>query len=222
MPFPSAETAIREDLFTSEEELLQKYPPTLVQRVLRLRDMYTWFLSNPSAADRQFVSELTSRYDISTRLAYEDLRIIKTVLPKLGEAGREFHRWRYNQMINETYQMAKARKDTKTMEKAASSYAKFNRVDAEDELDIPYEKIVVQPFTATQDPTVLGIKPIKDIDRKIRALINKYAAESADIEDVECELVDVEEEELFGKEDKAPEGELREDIGEKDFIPYLN
>ena len=34
------------------------------------------------------------------------------------------------------------------MEKAASSYAKYNRVDKEDEQAIPYDRIVIQPFTA--------------------------------------------------------------------------
>ena len=227
MPFPSAELAVREDLFTPEEDLVKKYPPVLVQRLLRLRDMYAWFLSNPSAADRQFVTELTSRHGISTRLAYEDLRIIKTVLPKLGEAGREFHRWRFNQMIGETYQMAKARKDTKTMEKAASSYAKYNRVDVEDEMTIPYDKIMVQPFTATQDPTVLGIKPVPNIERKIRDLIRKYSAESMDIQDIECEEVDIEENLLFAPQEAedpvtTDESPLRDSLDESPFVPYMN
>ena len=67
-------------------------------------------------------------------------------------------------MILETYAMAKKRKDTKTMERAATSYAKFNNVNVEDEQSVPYDMIVVQPFTATQDPSVLGIKPIPNID----------------------------------------------------------
>ena len=64
--------------------------------------------------------------------------------------------------------------DTKTMERAAASYAKYNRVDLEDEQTLPYELIVVQPFTATDDPTVLGIKPIPNIQQKISDMIAKY------------------------------------------------
>ena len=76
---------------------------------------------------------------------------MKAILPNMGEASRDFHRWRYNEMILETYQMAKKRKDTKTMEKAATSYAKFNRIDIEDEQSVPYHMIVVQPFFPTTD-----------------------------------------------------------------------
>ena len=87
--------------------------------------------------------------------------------------------------------MAKKRKDTKTMERAATSYAKFNNVNIEDEQSVPYDMIVVQPFTATQDPSVLGIKPIPNIEKKISQLIEKYRAESIDIDDIEFEEPDL-------------------------------
>ena len=51
--------------------------------------------------------------------------------------------------------------------------------------------IVVQPFTATDDPSVLGIRPIPNIDQKIKALLDKYRAESIDIDDIEYEDPDI-------------------------------
>lgn len=185
------------DLFTAEDELLEKYNAEQAQRVLRLRDMYNYYISNPDTKDRQFVDTAMSRHGIMKSQAYADLSIIKSLLPLLSSASRDFHRFRFNEMILETYQMAKARKDTKTMEKAASSYAKFNRVDHEDEQALPYDLIVVQPFTATSDPRVLGIKPIPNVEEKIAAMLKKYRQESMDIDDVDYEEVDLEEEELF-------------------------
>lgn len=185
------------DLFTAEDELLEKYNAEQAQRVLRLRDMYNYYISNPDTKDRQFVDTAMSRHGIMKSQAYADLSIIKSLLPLLSSASRDFHRFRFNEMILETYQMAKARKDTKTMEKAASSYAKFNRVDFEDEQALPYDLIVVQPFTATSDPRVLGIKPIPNVEEKIAAMLKKYRQESMDIDDVDYEEVDLEEEELF-------------------------
>lgn len=197
MSYPNALELCRTDLFTKEEELRQSYPQILVDKVLRVRDMYNWCIANPDAKDRQFVEQELSRYDISKVVAYSDLAIVKTLLPTLASASRDFHRWRYNEMILETYQMAKKRKDTKTMEKAASSYAKYNRIDLEDEQAVPYEMIVVQPFTATSDPSVLGIKPIPNINDKIKAMLNKYRAETIDIEDITFEEADLQESELF-------------------------
>ena len=175
MARPQTIEICKRDLFTEETALYEIYPEETVQRLLRLREEYTWFLANPrllrlreeytwflanpDAKDRVFISEVRSRFNLGVTQAYADLSVIKALLPTLSQASRDFHRYRFNEMILETYQMAKARKDTKTMEKAAASYAKFNRVDLEDEQAVPYEMIVVQPFTATDDPTVLGIKP---------------------------------------------------------------
>ena len=207
MAYPNALELCRSDLFTKEDELRQAYPQLLVDRVLRVRDMYNWCIANPDAKDRQFVEQELSRYDISKVVAYSDLAIVKTLLPTLATASRDFHRWRYNEMILETYQMAKKRKDTKTMEKAASSYAKYNRIDLEDEQAVPYEMIVVQPFTATSDPTVLGIKPIPNINDKIKAMLNKYRTETIDIEDITFEEADLEEESLFPPQNKEDDNE---------------
>lgn len=207
MSYPNALELCRSDLFTKEDELRQAYPQLLVDKVLRVRDMYNWCIANPDAKDRQFVEQELSRYDISKVVAYSDLAIVKTLLPTLATASRDFHRWRYNEMILETYQMAKKRKDTKTMEKAASSYAKYNRIDLEDEQAVPYEMIVVQPFTATSDPTVLGIKPIPNINDKIKAMLNKYRTETIDIEDITFEEADLEEESLFPPNNKEDDNE---------------
>ena len=84
-------------------------------------------------------------------------------------------------------------------------------MDLEDEQVVPYDMIVVQPFTATEDPTVLGIKPIPNIREKIRTLLNKYRAENIDIEDIEYEEADLEEADLFNME-KQDDGKPEEDI----------
>jgi len=151
----------------------------------------------------------TAEADIATQ---EYLRIVNTLLPELSEKSRDFHRWRYNKMIMETYQMAKARKDTKTMERAATSYGKLNKVDAEDVQAVPFHLIVVQPFTATDDPTVLGIKPIPGIEDKIKAMLDKYSAETLDIEDVDFDEADLESDTLFPKnEESKNEGDYHND-----------
>lgn len=191
MPFPSVHEIVQSDFFTPEEQLRKDLPAASVERVLRLRALYNWIISNPDCKDKEFVDEAICRYAISKTLAYDDLKIIKSVLPHITQASRDYHRWKYNEMILETYQMAKKRKDTKTMERAATSYAKFNNVNVEDEQSVPYDMIVVQPFTATSDPSVLGIKPIPNIDKVVSDMIAKYRADSIDIDDIEWEEPDI-------------------------------
>lgn len=199
MEKPNALELAQTDLFTADAKLVEmKIPQNVIERLHRLRDMYNWCISNPDEPDRIFVQTEVARYpDLSKVTVYDDLKIVKTILPHLSKASRDYHRWRFNEMILETYAMAKKRKDTKTMEKAAASYAKYNRVDLEDELQIPYHLILVQPFTATDDPTVLGINPIPNVDDHIARMLEFYRKETLDIDDVEYEEADLEEDELF-------------------------
>ncbi len=187
----------RTDLYTNREELEQRYAITQVDHVIRLRDMVTWCIANPDAKDRQFVDEIMQRYGISMVTAYADLKIIKAILPDMAETTRDYHRWRYNEMILETYQMAKKRKDTKTMEKAATSYAKYNRIDVEDEQSVPYHMIVVQPFFPTTDPRVVGINPVPNIDDRIRKLTRELADSHPDTLNIEYEEADLNIDEIF-------------------------
>ena len=67
--------ACRLDLFTSEDELREKYSEPIALRVLRIREEYNWFLSNPDAKDRQFVENVTSRFGLNKTQAYSDLAL---------------------------------------------------------------------------------------------------------------------------------------------------
>lgn len=202
---PSPLEACKVDLLASDDELREKYPLALAERVMRLREMYNYWLSNPSMKDRQLRDAIMSRYDVSQSTAYADISIIHQLVPLLSQKTRDFHRARANEMFLETYTMAKARKDTKTMERAASSYAKYNRVDLEDEMTMPYDEIVIQPFCATLDVRVLGLKPIPDVYNHIAKLTKELSRDFVDIQDVEYEESDLEEDMLFPDKDPKPD-----------------
>lgn len=207
MPQPNIRDIAQRDLFTAETQLRERYNEDQIAHILRLREMYSWFVASPDIKDRQMITQTLDRFHISRAEAYADLAIVKMLLPLLTSASRDFHRYRANEMLLETYRMAKARKDTKTMERAAASYAKYNRVDLEDEQTLPYDMIVVQPFTATSDPTILGLKPIPNLQQKIDKLLAKYRAETIDIEDIDYEEADLEETIYFPSNEEPPTGE---------------
>ena len=90
--------------------------------------------------------------------------------------------------------------------------AETSSVDLEDEQAIPLDQILVQPFTATDDPRVLGIEPIPNIQSKIDAMIEKYRRETIDIEDVEFEEYDLEFDTLFPDNTETDPDDGREDF----------
>ncbi len=189
--------ACKVDLFASADDLRAKYPLPLAERVMRLREMYNYWLANPSMKDRQLRDQIMSRYEVSQSTAYSDIAIIHQLVPLLANNSREYHRARANEMLSETYAMAKARKDTKTMERVIATYGKINSLDKPDEFSPQYDLIPVQPYCATTDPTVLGIQPIPDIYNHIAKLTKDLLRDHRDIVDVEYEEPDLEESHLF-------------------------
>ena len=51
MSYPNAIEVRRAELFTKEVELRDRYPQALVAKVLRMREMYNWFIANPDGTD---------------------------------------------------------------------------------------------------------------------------------------------------------------------------
>ena len=88
------------------------------------------------------------------------------------------------------------------MEKAATSYAKFNRIDIEDEQSVPYHMIVVQPFFPTTDPRVVGITPVPNIDERIRKLTRELSETHPDTQNIEYEDADLVLDDIFKDETK--------------------
>lgn len=187
----------RQEMFTPREELEKRFSPERVEHLIRLRDMYNFFLNDPAGRDRNFVDKFRAKYNISQSMAYADLALVKQLLPALAPASREFHRKQVSEMLLETYNMAKARKDVKAMALAAKELGKVNRVDLDDEKELPYELIVVQPFSPSLDPTLIGLKRIDNLEEVKARLRKQLAADNPDIEDIDYEIADLEEESLF-------------------------
>lgn len=199
MALPSTIDACREDLFTDRKELEARYNGVMVQRIIRIREAYNYLLANPTIKDKQLVDHIIMAHpEIHKSSAYDDISVVKALLPSINQQSRDFHRWRYNEMILETYEMAKRHKDMKTMERAASSYAKNNRIDIEDEMTMPYDMIVVQPFVPTLDVSVLGLKPMANAYEAIDRLTKEMSRDLPEMLDVDAEDADLEEKLLFG------------------------
>lgn len=204
MPVPATIDVCQKYLFADLDEMsADGLPEVIQQRLLRLRDMYNFWLQFPRKKDLEIVAELELRYKVSKSTAYEDIRIIKRLLGDLAKTSKDYHRYKFCQMIDETYEMAKRIKDARAMGAAANYYAKYTQLDKEDLLDKGYDKIVVQPFEPTDDPSVLGIKAIPNIREKIKSKIQQYWSE--DIEDVEFEEIEFNEDEIFNTKTKKDE-----------------
>lgn len=198
MPLPAIIDTAREHLFSDVADMtLHRLPAATQTHILRLRDLYNYWLQHPKAADKEIVLKLQNDYCLAKSQAYTDLSILKTLLGELQKTTKDYHRFRFNQMIQEAYELARVQKDAKAMQAAAAQYAKYNQLDKEDALNFDYEKIIVQTFVPTEDPSVAGFKPIPNIREKIRSKIDYYSQDSEFIEEIEIEEADYNPDEIF-------------------------
>ncbi len=184
-------------LYADTDEMTAAGLPDIIQqRLMRIRSMHAFWLQFPRKSDGEIVDKLMREHKVSRSTAYEDVRIIKTLLGNMSKASKDYHRFRFIAMIEETFATAKRIGDARAMAAAAAHYGKYTQLDKEEAIDKGYDKIVVQPFIPTDDPTVLGIKPVPTIRERIAAKLKQYWSE--DIEDVQFEEADYNEDDVFG------------------------
>lgn len=189
MAIPKTIDVCREHLFTDLSELKQlDIPEIITDRIIRIRDVYNQWVAKPSLREGSLVQLLTDTYKVSRSTAYADIKLIKTLLGDMNRSSKDYHRWRFNEMIEDVMDMAKDKEDLKTLVQALDKYAKYNQLDQEDVREFPWDEIIPQPFVPTSDPSELGIKPIPNIQERIKAKKEQYWNE--DIEDVEAEDID--------------------------------
>ena len=203
MPLPAIIDTAREHLFADANDMQRIGLPLATQEhIFRLRDLYSFWLQHPRIKDKEIVLKLQQYYKLGKSQAYTDLSILKLLLGEFQKTSKDYHRYRFLEMINEAYEVGRINKDAKAMAAAADKYAKYTQLDKEDEINFDYDKIAVQAFVPTDDPSVAGFKPVPNLREVIRNTIKKYEKECEYIEFVEVEEADFNPDNIF----KVPDG----------------
>lgn len=197
MPLPSILDSCKRDLLTSEADLRRSYPPAMADRILRIREMYNYWLMNPTTRDREMRDIIMNNFGVAMSTAYEDLKVIHQLVPLISDKSREFHKARAEEMYMETFNSAREAGDVRTMASTTAAYSRYFNIDKEDDFNPNYELVKIQPFSPTLDVSVLGLRPIPDVYNHIARLTKELSREFTDIADVDYEDADLEEDRLF-------------------------
>lgn len=196
MPLPSIADAAQQYLFSDRDKMIRSgVPEATINHIIRIRDVYTYWLQFPQKKDREIVGELMRRGNIQRSAAYEDLRLIKQLLGDLNKASKDYWRYRFLQMIERSYEVAENSGDARSMVAAADKLGKYMGLAEADEVDKGYDKIPIQIFAVTDNPEVIGLKRLPNARERIRDMKKKYWNE--DIVDVEAEEVDYDVDSIF-------------------------
>lgn len=198
MPLPAIIDTARDHLFADVQDMQRIGLPLATQEHLfRLRDLYNFWLQHPRFKDKEIVLKLQQDYKLGKSQAYTDLSILKLLLGEFQKTSKDYHRYRFLEMINEAYEVARINKDAKAMTAAADKYAKYTQLDKDDELNFDYDKIVVQAFVPTDDPSVSGFKPIPNLREVVRMKIEQYSKEFDYVEEIKPEDEDYNPDDIF-------------------------
>lgn len=203
---PAILDTAKDFLFADVSKMVEAGLPEATRRhIIRLRDIYNYWLQFPMTKDRQLVDHIMQAYELQTTQAYADLRVVKALLGDLQKASKEYHRYRFIEMVNAAYEIARINRDAKSMVAAADKYAKYTQLDKEDLVDRGFDKIMIQPFKPTDDPSVAGFKPVPNIRERIQKKIASYWSE--EIQEVEFESVEFNEDDIFKPKPKTDEND---------------
>lgn len=150
------------------------------QRMLRLREMYAWWLQNPRMGDADIVAEIRRRHEVGTTQAYEDVKLVKICLGNLNQLTKDYDRYLFRQRCEEGWQMARDADDPKAFAAVTATYLKGTNLDKEEPNGPDYSVIVPQTFTLSVDPSVAGFKVVPNILEKAKKLEARYVKEIAE------------------------------------------
>ena len=155
-------------------------------QVLRYRFAFTILLENPSLSDKLLRDYLMVEFKICSSQGYNDIINIKIILPNIRNAGKEWIRYVVNEELKDIIAKCKLGGDDLMKERilAVDKLAKYNKLDQEDNEEMPWDDIIPVGIEPTSDPSVLGIAKMKNKEEEIKRLIEKYKGE-IEIEDIE-------------------------------------
>ena len=176
-------------LFADEREMQEAGLSTGTRgRMIRLRDLYNYWLAQPRLLDKDIVAEIIRRYQVGKSMAYEDLKVIKYCLGAMNQSTVEFERWQFRQRLDEAWNTARVNGDARAMAQLVNAQGKFMRLD-KDEAAAPDYSTITPPFLEISgDVSVVGFEPIVDVEKLVKKLTARYI--KAEAKDVEFEEVD--------------------------------
>lgn len=143
MALPAILDVAREHLFADIDKMAASGLPELtINHIVRLRDIYSYWINFPSKRDRDIVAELKSRYGICDTVAREDLRLIKTLMGDLQRVTKDYMRYRTTEILYRAYDKADSQNNPRNMIAAAAQLGKIHQLDKDDERANIIDKMV--------------------------------------------------------------------------------
>lgn len=169
-------------LFSGNEEQMEEFNADQKTVVLRYRAIFTKWLAEPMLSDVMMKNYISNTFDICSNQAWKDISRIKIVIGNVQNASKEFQRYRATEMILNGYDMASTAdsqlevKQAQIMIKAGEALGRIYMLDKNEIDRIPWEDIIPMELEPTTDISVIGRKPMKNLEEVKQRLRKKYGS----------------------------------------------
>jgi hypothetical protein len=176
-------------MFAGSDEVPVVFSKDEQNIVIRFRGAFTKWISEPHLRDIQVINFLVNEYGISEGQAYRDLPRIKVLVGNVRNASKDFQRYRASEMILKGYQVAADAtsntevKQAMAMIRAGEALVKVHSLDKNEMDYIQFEDIVPLELEPSTDISVIGRKPVANLEALKAKLRQKYGVQQ--IEDIE-------------------------------------
>lgn len=169
----------------------EKLPEAFIDRIMRLRGLYTYWLQFPSKQTADLVEYDTKMWNVRKTQAYEDIQLVKALIGDLQQSNKDFWRWRINTMIMDDHKAARRAGEWRAVATMQKNLILNNKTDKEDPIDLQLDRIIPQAFEMTDNIGIIIPEAKKTSRKKIEDMLRKYGMKDGmRIDDTDFEEVD--------------------------------
>lgn len=173
-----------------EELREEKLPEAFVNRLVRLRGLYTYWLQFPAKTTADLVQYDEQMFKTRKTQAYEDIQLVKALIGDLQQSTKEFWRWRINTMIIEDHKAARRAGEWRAAATMQKNLILNNKTDKDDPIDLQLEQIIPQNFEMSDNISIVIPDAKKTSRKKIEDMLRKYGRkEGMTIDNADFEVV---------------------------------
>lgn len=168
----------------------EKLPEAFIDRIMRLRGLYAYWLQFPSKQTADLVDYDRKMWNVRKTQAYEDIQLVKALIGDLQQSNKDFWRWRINTMIMDDHKAARRAGEWRAVATMQKNLILNNKTDKDDPVDLQLDRIIPQTFEMTDNISIVIPQAKKTPRKKIEDMLRKYgrkddmAVDDADFEEV--------------------------------------
>ena len=141
-----------------------------------------------ASSDKNIIAKVKNNFQASSSTILSEISIAERVIAmqksNTPDAQKAWMRYMIYQGALEAYRIAREKNDSYSMIQAMNIIGKHHNTDKEDVYADIFDQIVPFIPTISSDPSVIGIKPIKNIEKIKLQLKQKYTTTDIDYEEI--------------------------------------